>query len=256
MIDVNADFISDVPGYVENLEKNGLHSSCKDPDVYSKLMQEYHKELWSRKLPNGQNMELKSGCGSYYLYWQNFRFGADSIVNMYFYHKGVQSLLNCEIKQILMKKFSETTDFSIFVKNYLHKSYTIGGSIIFPKNGVANSINTSRYSLLKDRFDLTLECIRRYYKSESSPMSKVLQANAQFFALFCDFKGYVNFFFLQDLVNDDYSKINYFNSVNKIENVSYPQTEEDWLDLYKNQMDFVEKRNKRIDDFVSKINVK
>ena len=81
-----------------------------------------------------------------------------------------------------MKKFSETTDFSIFVKNYLHKSYTIGGSIIFPKNGVANSINTSRYSLLKDRFDLTLECIRRYYEKEISPMSKVLQANAQFFA--------------------------------------------------------------------------
>lgn len=253
MIDVNADFTSDVQGYWEAFEKNNLHSKCKDPDVCSKLMQEYHKELWSRKLPNGQNMELKSGCGSYYLYWQNFRFGADSIVNMYFHHKGVQSLLNEEIKQALIKNFDETTDFKDFVKKYLYKTYTIGGSIIFPKNGVTNSINIRRYSLLKDRFDLTLECIRRYYEKEASPMSKVLQANAQFFALFCDFKGYVNFFFLQDLVNEDYSKINYFNSANKFEKVSYPQTEKDWLDLYNNQMNFVKKRNERIRDFVSKI---
>lgn len=260
MIDVKKDFISDVPGYVENLEKNGLHSSCKDPDVYSKLMQEYHRELWSaQKLPNGQNMELKAGCGSYYLYWRDLRFGADSIVNMYFHHKGAQSLLNEEIKQALMKNFGETTDFKDFVKKYLYKTYTIGGSIIFLKNGVANSINIRRYSLLKDRFDLALECIRRYYKykdkDESSPMSKVLKANASFFYLFGDFKEYVDFFFLQDLVNNDYTKINYFNSANELEKVSYPKTEKDWLDLYKNQMDFVEKRNERIRDFVSKMNL-
>lgn len=256
MIDVDKDFISDVPGYVENLEKNGLHSSCKDPDVYSKLMQKYHRVLWSvQKLQNGQNMELKAGCGSYYLYWSKFRFGADSIVNMYFHHKGAQSLLNEEIKQALIKNFGETTDFKDFVKKYLYKTYTIGGSIIFPKNGVTNSINIRRYSLLKDRFDLTLECIRRYYEKETSPMSKVLKANASFFKLFDNFKEYVDFFFLQDLVNNDYTKINYFNLTNELEKVSYPQTEKDWLDLYKNQIDFVKKRNERIRDFVSQMNL-
>lgn len=83
-------------------------------------------------------------------------------------------------------------------------------------------------------------------------MFKVLEANASFFNLFRDFKEYVDFFFLQDLVNNDYTKINYFNSANELEKVSYPQTEKDWLDLYKNQMNFVKKRNERIRDFVAK----
>lgn len=76
-----------------------------------------------------------------------------------------------------------------------------------------------------------------------------------FFKLFDNFKEYVDFFFLQDLVNNDYTKINYFNSTNELEKVSYPQTEKDWLDLYKNQIDFVKKRNERIRYFVSQMNL-
>ena len=48
-------------------------------------------------------------------------------------------------------------------------------------------------------FDLTLECIRLFYENKESPLSFVFQRYIEFFNLFCDFKGYVDFFLLQDL---------------------------------------------------------
>ena len=51
-----------------------------------------------------------------------------------------------------------------------------------------------------DRFDLTLECIRRHYQREESPLSRTLSSYREFFELFGDFRGYVEFFLLQDLV--------------------------------------------------------
>lgn len=61
-----------------------------------------------------------------------------------------------------------------------------------------------------DRFDLTLECIRRHYHGVESPLSDVLQRYSSFFALFEDFKGYVDFFLLEDLICDDYNAVNFY----------------------------------------------
>ena len=47
--------------------------------------------------------------------------------------------------------------------------------------------------------DLTLECVRRYYRHEDSPLAPVLGRYAGFFALFEDFQGYVDFFLLQPI---------------------------------------------------------
>ena len=44
------------------------------------------------------------------------------------------------------------------------------------------------------RFDLTVECIRGHYLDEPSPLSDTLARYADFFALFGDFDGYVDFF--------------------------------------------------------------
>ena len=44
---------------------------------------------------------------------------------------------------------------------------------------------------IRDRFDLTLECIRRHYLDEPSPLSATLARYADFFGLFGDFAGYV-----------------------------------------------------------------
>jgi len=56
---------------------------------------------------------------------------------------------------------------------------TIGGYIIFPAKQVDKkmTINASRglNRKIKDRFDLTLECIRLFYSKEDSPLSDTLQ---------------------------------------------------------------------------------
>ena len=74
---------------------------------------------------------------------------------------------------------------------------TIGAYIIFPSYRVdrKNTINGARgiNAKIADRFDLTLECIRRHYAVEESPLSDVLERYSDYFELFVDFKGYVEF---------------------------------------------------------------
>ena len=76
--------------------------------------------------------------------------------------------------------------------------YTIGGMMIFPSNQIdgKQTINGARGfdRRISDRFDLTLECIRRHYMNLESPLAPTLARYADFFALFGDFPGYVKFF--------------------------------------------------------------
>ena len=74
------------------------------------------------------------------------------------------------------------------------------------------TINAQRgcHPRIKDRFDLTVECIRRHYRDEDSPLSATLARYADFFGLFGDFRGYVAFFLLQDLVTEDCSAVRFF----------------------------------------------
>ena len=249
-IDVDFSFTDDTPNYWKIFDEQHSSRNCLDPDGNSPTLRSYHQKLWSKKLPNGKIMQLSVGT-DYSLIWKDFRFGADSIVNMYFHR--INNPLTDEIKQYLCDNANEDgtkfNDFTSLYKDYLKKSYTIGGSIIFPKT---NSINVARGISLKDRFDLTLECIRLYYLGEKSPLFDKLKANKPFFDLFKNFKEYVKFFYLDDLVTDDYSAIKYFNSCTDINNAAYPSSAEDWLALYKNQLAFVKNRNNRIKREISK----
>jgi hypothetical protein len=47
---------------------------------------------------------------------------------------------------------------------------------------------------INDRIDLTLECIRLYYEGKVSPLYETFFVYDDFFKLFVDFKGYVDFF--------------------------------------------------------------
>jgi hypothetical protein len=84
--------------------------------------------------------------------------------------------------------------------------YTIGGMMVFPGNRIAGkqTLNGARgfNRKIADRFDLPLECIRRPYFSQRSPLGETLPRYRDFFALLEDFRGYVEFFMLQDLVTD------------------------------------------------------
>lgn len=225
-IDINFDFRNDAKG--------------RDPDAESKTLRHYHKILWSKPLPNGQIMDLVEGHGPTYLTWNGMCFGSDSVIVSFRWAR-YQWMLD-QLRTVL-------PDYKQYFDDYSKKAYTIGGELIYPKS---NSINRAKGMNQKicDRLDLTLECIRRYYKNEDSPLFTCFQKNKDFFDLFVDFKGYVDFFFLQDLVNEDYSKVNLWYESKLFEKSPLPQTTDEYLDWISKELDFVDKRNQRILDWV------
>jgi len=131
--------------------------------------------------------------------------------------------------------------------------YTIGGMMIFPANRVQGrqTINGARgfNRRIADRFDLTLECIRRSYLLKESPLRGTLTAYQDFFNLFHDFEGYVRFFFLDDLVSGNFSAVNFFTPFDNFNTPSVPQTRDAYASYRQRSIEFVEARNCRIGRF-------
>jgi hypothetical protein len=226
IIDTNFDFQSDSYG--------------KDPDTHSSTLRKYHKILWSKPLPNGRIFNLREDKAGAYLYHKSelgeYLLGSDSISHSYKYHKR---------KQWLIRQIPEA------VNEVYSAGCTIGAYIIFPNNKIDNkqTINGARgcNGKIDDRFDLTLECIRRFYLGMSSPLHEVFLRYRDFFGLFGDFRGYVDFFLLQDLVTENYEQINFylpfedFMSAPNFHGVNY------YLLYHERVIDFINKRNNRID---------
>ena len=242
MIDITYDFTTDSPNYWNIFwERNyGLGYGGSDPDNASPTLQEYHRLLWSRPLPNGDVMNLKKGTGSYYLTWKDFRFGSDTIVVSFRYQK---------YKSMIEKVMEAVGDYKAYYEDLIRKSYTIGGTIIFPKHLSSMNQNKGTNIYISDRWDLTLECIRRYYYGEDSPLYKTILSDKAFYDLFVDFKGYVDFFFLQDCVSDDYQNVNIWCGNADFKECGLPKTIEEYFAFIDKELDFLEKRNKRILDF-------
>ena len=112
------------------------------------------------------------------------------------------------------------------------------------------TINGSRglNKYIKDRFDLTLECIRRYYLGEDSPLVETLDRYSEFFNLFVNFENYLSFFLLQDIANND--SVNFFLPFDNFERSPLPNNVSEY-EIYKNNVsNFVRQRNKRILSYV------
>lgn len=213
----------------------------KDTDTHSKRLRRYHRMLWSKELPAGDVFTLEpqgsrrylvhdSGLGRYVL-------GSDTIATS---HPGKLAGLYSQMPKHENEEFHRV-------------GQTIGGHIVFP--GVPASgrmtVNQRRgtHHLIEDRFDLTLECIRRHYARESSPLADTLAAYSDFFDLFRDFAGYVDFFFLDDLV-DGSSQVRYFHTFTEFGPGLLPDTVESYRDYRKRTLDFVRARNQRIQQWV------
>ena len=98
---------------------------------------------------------------------------------------------------------------------------------------------------IRDRFDLTLECIRRHYLGERSPLV-ALGLHSDFFNLFGDFRGYVNHFLLNDLVHDDTDEIRFYLPFRDFDRDALPASVDEYREYRKRSMDFVSARNERI----------
>jgi len=126
---------------------------------------------------------------------------------------------------------------------------TIGAYTVFPKNKIDNkfTINQARgvNSLIDDRFDLTLECIRLFYLGQKSPLYDTFLRYKDFFDLFGNFKGYIQFFLLEDLV-DTNQKIKFYLPFDNFKSKPTFADIDDYLVYKRGVIDFIESRNRRI----------
>ncbi|KAA0919249.1 hypothetical protein [Dietzia sp. ANT_WB102] len=212
----------------------------KDPDSWSPTLRRYHKALWSRELPSGQVFTLMDDVPKRYLshdsHLGSFALSSDSVIPTYLGWKRMGPIVS-------RAPFWKT-------QKIQRECYTIGGMMIWPSTTVpgAGTINGMRGLNLKiaDRFDLTLECVRRHYSGDESPLSAVIDANAEFFQLFCDFGGFVDFFLLQDLVDPDMQKVRFMTCFNGFSRTGLPDTLEAYKSYLDNARTFVNARNRRI----------
>lgn len=224
-IDVSFDVRSDTPP--------GM-----DPDSHSRMLKRYHQVLWSKPLPDGRLLSLSDTTPNAYLHHSSpdvgeLFLGSDTIFTS---HRG---RLNH-----LYRQLSDSVN-----EDFLRSGYTIGGSIVFPGNRVGGrqTINQARgmHPRIQDRFDLTLECIRRHYAGESSPLGETLGRYAGFFELFGSFTGYVDFFHLQDLVRED-GTIGFIHDFDDFRGPALPQDLPAYVRYREETLVFVAARNRRI----------
>jgi len=231
-IDVTFDFRSDTP--------NG-----RDPDADSPTLRRYHRQLWSKPLPlqNGALFDLDASNPRRYLHHKSelgeFFLSSDTIIRTFRQHLGAASIM-AQIPEADQEAFSR-------------QGYTIGGMMVFPGNRINSkqTINQRRgtHPLIADRFDLTLECIRRHYLRQASPLSDTLALYADFFDLFVDFRGYVDFFLLQDLVTYDYGAIRFLLPFADFTTPAVPASLAEYVPYRQASLEFVAARNARIAAF-------
>jgi hypothetical protein len=229
MIDTSFDFRTD--------------ATTPDPDASSSTLKRYHRLLWSKPLPCGVSFELDDHTPYAYLHHRSevgeFYLASDSLIPTFTGHVDTVAL---------MERVPQEQQ-----EGFVRIGYTIGGMLVFPGNKVANkpTINGARgmHPRIKDRFDLTLECIRRHYLGEWNPLQDVLNRYADFFALFRDFIGYADFFLLQDLVADDGRNVRFSLPFEGFEERPVPRNPGEYDEYRRNSIGFVEARNRRIDEW-------
>lgn len=223
-IDVTFDFRLDTP-------------RGKDPDSHSLKLRRCHQILWSKPLPNGSVFELsdkRTGC---YLHHSSslgeFFLASDTVIPSFRKVPHIKAMI-----------------LATEIENFNTIGYTIGGMMVFPGNMIDGkmTINGARgcHPRIRDRFDLTLECIRRHYAGESSPLSTTLDRYAAYFRLFSDFRGYVAFFLLQDLVVDGGSAVKLSQPFDNFRGSPIPSGANEYRSYRDDAVAFIDARNQRI----------
>jgi len=231
-IDIDFDFQSEAGG--------------RDSDRYSPTLQEYHRLLWSKKLPNGEVFKL-SKIKANRLYHMSelgeFTLSSDRAVATFSTWKSMEPVIS-RIDKNKLADFVRITD-------------SIGGIIVWPSNQIdgLQTINAARgfNRRIADRLDLTIECIRRYYLGDNSPLYDTLLRYKDFFDLFVDFKGYIDFFLLQDAISEDYQSVKISDPFDDFSSSPAPKNIEEYIAYMEATRPLVEQRNKRIDAFVRKM---
>ena len=124
---------------------------------------------------------------------------------------------------------------------------------------------------IQDRFDLTLECIRRMYESGfptgSNPLFNISAENKEYFEMFGNFENYIRFFCLDAWVNENYTAVYDLLSEDKKKTLptekwpteilpcDYKNEEEKiakWWAFYRNIMNRLDARNEQIKKLIQR----
>jgi hypothetical protein len=225
-VDITFDFRRDTP-------------EGKDPDTHSRTLRRYHQLLWSKRLPGGELFELDDTTPGSYLHHRSamgeFSLSSDAVIPTFKWAPHIKELIPDEE----LKAFNAV-------------GYTIGGMMVFPAEPIDGkwTINQARgcTKRISDRFDLTLECIRRHFTQGESPLSGALARYARFFDLFGDFRGYVEFFLLQDLLSTDFSAVKISVPFDNFSGSPIPADAHEYNAYKSASIAFIEARNQRILD--------
>lgn len=212
-----------------------------DPDRYSPTLHRYHQLLWSKPLPSGAPFTLEDGRPANYLVHRSdlgtFTLSSDASI----------ATLRKRAKAVVDELGSEE------LEEFQAVGYTMGGMMLFPSNKVGGkmTLNGARgwHPRIADRLDLTLECIRRHYDGQPSPLAETLKRYQDFFVLFGGFAGYVDHFLLQDLVTEDGACIRFFMPFDDFRKPHLPRDVETYREYRRRSIEFVRARNRRIDDY-------
>lgn len=236
-VDLQTDFKADTP-------------ADKDPDSYSTQLRALHRQLWSKELQSGVTFMLQAPTprrAGYLVYTDAegslMHLGSDAITNSYTRWMRPKSLVAA---------IASLTDEER--GRYLHPSYTIGSTMIWPvRSANRPTINQARgvRGAIADRMDLTLECIRRHYDGGESPLSDVLTAYGDFFALFSGFREFVDFFHFQDLVSPDYGEVEFFLlPFDGFASSGLPKSRDEYITYREATLGFIAKRGRRMLDWL------
>jgi hypothetical protein len=225
-----------------------------DPDRDSQRLYQWHRLLWSRPVSGvtcfeleitfdrGYGLNLRTDDGS------QFRLGSDGIIPTWSTPGWTGRFAPNLVTEIL----KDTGDF-------YRLGSTIGGYLLFPRNRADQSgpsLNQARgtHPAIADRFDLTLECIRRHYDEPNldNPLGDRLDYYGDFFGLFGDFDRYVRFFLLDDLVADDRLAVLSLMTGEPVAGFqvpAYADSPTQYARYRQRSIDFVTRRNDRIRQF-------
>jgi hypothetical protein len=224
-IDTTFDFRSDTP-------------PGTDPDTMSPTLRRYHRLLWSKPLPSGQPFGLVESAPGIYLHHESdlgtYCLSSDAVMATFSKRK--------------LTYLTEVPDADLEAFDAL--GYTIGGMMVWPGKRIGDRMTINQHRGLDpriaDRFDLTMESIRRHYRAETSPLAETLQRYGDFFDLFGDFAGFVGFFLLDDLVNEDHRVRFLTDDFDDFTTPAIPSDLETYLEFRRRSMDFINARNMRI----------
>ena len=224
-----------------------LDAGGGDPDRTSPTLRRYHQLLWSKPLPDGTEFTLDATTPHSYLHHASavgeFFLCSDSIVHSY--RGAYGNRIGAVMDQVPPEHVAQVHD----------EGSTIGGYVLFPGDvrDRKPTINGARgmHPRICDRIDLTLECIRRHYTREDSPLAGTLNRYQDFFSLFGDFRHYVEFFLLDDLVDPHSVEIRWYLPFDDFNRSPLPQTPDEYETYRHASLRFVRDRNRRILEWAS-----